>query len=95
MSDTEMNKTPVTIDDIEYILEDMAPEQQAAIRHIADIDAKIAKAKFDTEQLEFSKGAFVRALREHMDSAEDAPTEDTTEEVVAEKVMPNKKKGEA
>ncbi len=75
----EIKKTPITIDGVEYMLEDMADEQQAAVRHIADIDTKIAKAKFDIEQLEFSKQAFIRALKEHME-AESKTDEDTKQE---------------
>ena len=35
-------KTPITIDDIEYQYEDMTPEQQTIINHIADLDRKLS-----------------------------------------------------
>lgn len=85
MSDTEINQTPITIDGVEHILEDLAPEQQAAIRHISSLDSKMAQAKFDIEQYEFAKGAFTRALIEHMNKSDEVD-EEVTSEVVEEPV---------
>jgi len=36
----ETIKTPIMIDDVEYHYEDMTPEQQTMVNHIADLDKK-------------------------------------------------------
>jgi hypothetical protein len=55
-------KTPIIIDDVEYQYEDMTPEQQTIINHIADLDRKLLSAKFNVDQLEVGKSAFVNML---------------------------------
>ena len=40
----EKKTTPITIDDVQYVLEDMKPEQQAMVNHIADYDCDGATA---------------------------------------------------
>lgn len=57
-------KTPIMIDDQEYFFEDLTDEQKAHVNHIADLDRKILNSKFNLEQLEFGKQAFVTALKE-------------------------------
>ena len=55
--------TPITIDDVEYTLEDMTAEQQAMVRHIADLDRKINSAQFSVTQRSVGKDAFVNMLK--------------------------------
>jgi hypothetical protein len=55
--------TPITIDDVEYTLEDMTDEQQAMVRHIADLDRKIGSAQFSATQMSVGKDAFVNMLK--------------------------------
>ena len=59
-------KTPIMIDDKEYTLEDMTPEQQAMVNHITDLDRKIASARFNLDQLQVGKSAFVNMLTESL-----------------------------
>ena len=49
--------TPITIDEVEYTLEDMTDEQQAMVRHIADLDRKIGSAQFSVTQMSVGKDA--------------------------------------
>ena len=55
-------KTPIIIDDIEYQYEDMSEEQQLYVNHIADLDRKLTSARFNIDQLEVGKQAFVSML---------------------------------
>ena len=59
----EKKTTPITIDDVQYVLEDMKPEQQAMVNHIADLDRKVASAQFNVEQLQVGKQAFIDMLK--------------------------------
>jgi len=55
-------KTPITINDKEYIIEDMAPEQQTMVNHIADLERKLNTAQFNMDQLRVGRDAFVNLL---------------------------------
>lgn len=63
-------KTPIIIDDVEYQYEDMSPEQQTMINHIADLDRKLSSAQFNVDQLEVGKQAFVNMLTESLKTEE-------------------------
>jgi hypothetical protein len=59
-------KTPITIDDVEYIFEDMNKEQQMLVNHVADLDRKIGSAQFNLDQLAVGKDAFIKMLKEKL-----------------------------
>ena len=56
-------KTPIMIDDKEYMFEDMTDEQKQLLNHVADLDRKITSSQFNLEQLEFGKQAFIEKLK--------------------------------
>ena len=56
-------KTPLTIDGVEYQFEDMTPEQQVLINHVADLDRKLSSAKFNVDQLQVGRDAFFGLLK--------------------------------
>ena len=62
----EKKTTPIVIDDVEYTLEDMTPEQQLMVNHIADLDRKIGSTQFNLQQLQIGKEAFVKMLKESL-----------------------------
>ena len=64
-------KTPVTIDDVEYQFEDMTPEQQTLLNHVADLDRKLASAKFNVDQLNVGREAFFKMLKEALTPKEE------------------------
>jgi hypothetical protein len=59
-------KTPIIINDVEYSYEDMTNEQQVMINHVADLDRKLSSAKFNVDQLEVGKSAFVKMLTDSL-----------------------------
>jgi hypothetical protein len=63
-------KTPIIIDDVEYQYEDMTEEQQLYVNHIADLDRKLSSARFNVDQLEVGKQAFVNMLTESLKTKE-------------------------
>jgi hypothetical protein len=62
----EKKTTPITIDDVEYVFEDMTQEQQLLVNHVADLDRKIASTQFNLDQLSVGKQAFVQLLKEKL-----------------------------
>jgi len=59
----EKKTTPIVIDDVEYTFEDMTQEQQSLVNHVADLDRKINSTKFNLDQLNVGRGAFINMLK--------------------------------
>ena len=68
MSKRKKDKTIITVNDKEFIYEDMTDEQKALLNHINDLDRKIGTSQFNLEQLNFGKNAFVNALSQSLES---------------------------
>ena len=68
MSKRKKDKTVITVNDEEFIYEDMTDEQKALTNHIQDLDRKIGTSQFNLEQLNFGKNAFVNALSQSLES---------------------------
>ena len=63
-------KTPIIINDVEYQYEDMTEKQQTIINHIADLERKLSSTRFNIDQLEVGKQAFVGLLTESLKTEE-------------------------
>jgi hypothetical protein len=63
----EKKTTPITINDVEYIFEDMTEKQQVMVNHCADLDRKIKSTQFNLDQLSVGKDAFIQMLTEDID----------------------------
>lgn len=55
-------KNAIFINDVEYLYEDLTPEQQNLFQHCIDLDRKIASAAFALDQLKVGKDAFIKIL---------------------------------
>ena len=71
-------KTPITVNDKEYLFEDLSDQQQAMVNHINDLDRKLSSALFNLDQLAFGREAFVNALAQSLKQVE-SETEAVTE----------------
>ena len=67
----EDKKTPIVIDDVEYFFEDMTDEQKTLVNHVADLDRKIGSSRFNLDQLNVGKDAFVQLLKNALNTVED------------------------
>jgi len=65
-------QTPITIDDVEYIYEELTQEQQITINHLSDLDRKISSTAFNLDQLNVGKQAFLNMLRESLAKKSDS-----------------------
>jgi hypothetical protein len=63
---SEVKKTPIVINDKEYIFEDMEPNQKLMVNHIADIEQKLGNLEFNIDQLKVAKEAFLNILKESL-----------------------------
>jgi hypothetical protein len=66
----ETKKTTITVDDVDYVYEDMTPQQQAMVNHISDLDRKIGTSQFNLDQLNVGKDAFVKMLKAALEPKE-------------------------
>ena len=48
-------KTPITVNDKEYFVEDMTDTQKAYLNHIQDLDRKLGNAYFNVDQLNMGR----------------------------------------
>jgi len=69
-------KTPVTIDGIEYKYEDMTQEQQMFLNHVADLDRKLESAKFNVDQLQVGRNAFFALLKQALEPKQESDIQD-------------------
>jgi len=59
---TEKKTQVITIDEVEYNVEDFTDEQRVLINHVMDLDRKIGSTKFNLDQLNVGRGAFMNML---------------------------------
>lgn len=52
----------VTIDGKEYDVETLSDEVKYMLKQVQDIDSKLAKARFEIDQLQVGRNAFVQAI---------------------------------
>jgi len=60
----EKQTQTIMIDEVEYNVEDFTDEQKVLINHIMDLDRKIGSTKFNLDQLNVGRGAFMNALKD-------------------------------
>jgi len=61
-------KTPIVINDKEYLIEDLTQEQQAMVNHVSDLDRKLSSARFNVDQLSVGREAFVNMLARSLEA---------------------------
>jgi hypothetical protein len=73
MAKKQKEQKPVlTLDDKEYIIEDMTDEQKVMVNHLNDIQNKQRTNQFVSEQLSVGHNAFVNMLKESLSKEEES-----------------------
>lgn len=65
-------KKVITVNDIEYNLADLTEQQIAMVNHVSDLDRKLANARFNVDQLQVGRDAFVGMLTTSLEGAAEA-----------------------
>jgi hypothetical protein len=60
------NKT-IIVNDVEHNIEDLTEQQIAMVNHIADLDKKLGSLRFNMDQLNVGREAFVNMLSQSLD----------------------------
>ena len=70
MAKKEKEKPAVlTLDEKEYVIDEMTDEEKMLLNHINDMQSKINTNQFMRDQLEVGKEAFINKLRESLEAA--------------------------
>ena len=64
----EKQTQPVIIDDVEYQFDDFTDQQKAMLNHVADLDRKLASARFNVDQLQVGRDAFFSMLKQSLEA---------------------------
>ena len=73
MSKNEKNL--ITVNDIEYNVDDFTDAQKTMLNHVSDLDRKLGSAQFNLDQLNVGREAFVGMLASSLET----PAEDDAE----------------
>ena len=66
----EQPKQTVVIDGKEYKVSDLSSEAVELVNHVADLDRKISSSKFNLDQLNVGRGAFMNMLTGSLETPE-------------------------
>ncbi len=64
-------KTPITVNDKEYLIDDMTDKQKALLNHVNDLGRKMDNAQFNLDQLAVGRQKFVELLAEALENPEE------------------------
>ena len=64
------DKKTITIDDVDYTEDQLTDAAKACINHINSLDQKINSAKFNLDQLQVGRDAFVQLLKAELPQEE-------------------------
>lgn len=67
----EKKTHPVTIDGIDYDVNDFTDQQKILLDHVVDLDRKLNSAKFAVDQLQVGRDAFFTMLKQSLDKVTD------------------------
>ena len=65
-------KQTITVNDVEHNIEELTEQQVAMVNHIADLDKKLGSLRFNMDQLNVGREAFVNMLTASLAEAENA-----------------------
>ena len=65
-------KKTITVNDVEHNIDDLTEQQVAMVNHIADLDKKLGNLRFNMDQLNVGREAFVNMLTASLAEAESA-----------------------
>jgi len=62
----------VSIDNVEYKVEDLSDKAKMLIDHVADLDRKMASMRFQMDQIQVGRDAFFGMLKSALDKKEES-----------------------
>lgn len=69
---SEKKTASVTIDDKTYTEDQLNDQQKMMVNHVADLDRKLASARFNVDQLQVGRDAFFGMLKQSLKASDEA-----------------------
>ena len=69
---SEKKPNLITIDNVEHDMDAMTEQQKLLVQHCLDLDRKIASTQFNLDQLNVGKQAFVKMLKDSLETKQEA-----------------------
>lgn len=69
------DKNTITVNDIEYDVDNFTDEQKALLNHVQDLDRKLGNAQFNLDQLMVGREAFVARLATSLETPQEVAAE--------------------
>ena len=73
----EKKTQPIIVDGTEYDFNEMTEQQQLLVNHVADLDRKLASARFNADQLQVGRDAFFSMLKQALTQEDKKEVENT------------------
>ena len=67
----KQEKNTITVNDVEYNVDDFTDEQRTLLNHVTDLDRKLGNAQFNLDQLMVGREAFVQRLANSLEAQPD------------------------
>lgn len=64
----KQEKNTITVNDVEYNVDDFTDEQKILLNHVTDLDRKLGNAQFNLDQLMVGREAFVQRLANSLEA---------------------------
>ena len=65
-------KNLITVNEIEYNVDDFTDAQKTMLNHVGDLDRKLGSAQFNLDQLNVGREAFINMLAASLEAPEEA-----------------------
>jgi len=65
-------KKTITVNGVEHNVEDLNEQQIAMVNHIQDLDRKLGNARFNVDQLQVGREAFIELLAKSLEAVDDS-----------------------
>ena len=70
------NTQTISVDGVEYDFDELSETQQVIVNHLADLENKLAAARFNLDQLQVGRDAFYTMLKAELEKDEVVITEE-------------------
>ena len=71
----KQEKNTITVNDVEYDVNDFTDEQRTLLNHVTDLDRKLSNAQFNLDQLMVGREAFVARLATSLETPQEVAAE--------------------
>jgi hypothetical protein len=72
-------KNTITIDNVEYNVDELSSEQKIIVNHLLDLDRKIGSSQFNLDQLQVGKNAFMQLFKNTLNTEENTDGDNSSD----------------